>query len=159
RVIFYNRAGRDIVERRDGLSLLRDGLAAARPSDSAALRRTVTSACGHGTDPERQGGSLQIARPSGRRAYAVLVCPLRLPASALAARTPSAIVFCSDPDRAATGVEGVLRELYGLTVAEARVTALLLSGCTIEEASEQLGVSLNTGRTHLKRILGKVDVR
>jgi DNA-binding CsgD family transcriptional regulator len=49
----------------------------------------------------------------------------------------------------------ILRELFSLTPAEARVTAKLGGGWSAEEIAEELGVSLETIRTHIRRILSK----
>jgi DNA-binding CsgD family transcriptional regulator len=53
----------------------------------------------------------------------------------------------------------VLRRLYRLTPAEAAVTTLLLEGLRTDQLAERLGITLFTARTHVKRILSKVDVR
>ena len=53
----------------------------------------------------------------------------------------------------------VLRRLYGLTPAEAAVTVLLLEGLRTDQLAERLGITLFTARTHVKRILSKVDAR
>ncbi len=158
-VIFYNRTGRGIIDRNDGLRLVRDGLTADRAQEATGLRDVIGSACRTGTNGLQRGGSLQVSRSSGGRPYEMLVAPLRLQAFALSASVPTAIAFCSDPDRNPEGLEDVLRQLYGLTPAESRVVSLLLSGFSIQEASERLAISASTGRTHLKRILSKAAVR
>jgi DNA-binding CsgD family transcriptional regulator len=48
--------------------------------------------------------------------------------------------------------------LFGLTAAEARLSAGLARGQNLEELSERYSVSLNTARTHLKRIFNKTGV-
>ena len=47
---------------------------------------------------------------------------------------------------------------FGLTQSETRVTQLLLSGHTAEQAALELGVSLETIRTHIKRTYVKLGV-
>jgi DNA-binding CsgD family transcriptional regulator len=51
-----------------------------------------------------------------------------------------------------------LKQAFGLTPAEARVANSLLGGKTAEETSEELGVSLETVRTHIKRAYAKLGV-
>lgn len=58
-----------------------------------------------------------------------------------------------DPDLAA--VHG----LFGLTRAEAKVAGGLMRGRSITEIAEQLGISINTARTHVARIFTKTDTR
>jgi DNA-binding CsgD family transcriptional regulator len=51
-----------------------------------------------------------------------------------------------------------LSRQHGLTVAETRVLAWMLSGLSNSAIAERLGVSLETVRTHSKRVLGKLGV-
>ncbi|MGI9246521.1 MAG: helix-turn-helix transcriptional regulator [Steroidobacteraceae bacterium] len=53
----------------------------------------------------------------------------------------------------------VLAELYGLTRAQADVARSLYEGYSVEETAEQLQLSPNTVRTHLKQIFTKCDVQ
>lgn len=53
----------------------------------------------------------------------------------------------------------VLTELYGLTRAQSDVARKLYDGCTAEEAAEQLRLSLNTVRSHLKQIFSRCEVQ
>jgi len=53
---------------------------------------------------------------------------------------------------------GDLKQAFGFTPAEARVANSLLSGKTAAEAADNLRVSLETVRTHIKRAYGKLGV-
>ena len=53
----------------------------------------------------------------------------------------------------------VAQNLYGLTTAQAQLAQLLVSGCDLSTASEKLGVSINTVRTHLQRLFDKTGAR
>jgi hypothetical protein len=46
----------------------------------------------------------------------------------------------------------------GLTQAEARIAATLADGCAIREGAARLGLSVNTVKTHLKRIYEKLSI-
>jgi DNA-binding CsgD family transcriptional regulator len=52
----------------------------------------------------------------------------------------------------------VLRQLYGLTKAQAEVARSLYAGRSVEDTALALNLSLNTIRTHLKPIFTKCDV-
>ena len=160
KALFLNRYARTLVDAGDGLVLGRGGLAAARPDESATLGRLVADACGTGLGRGAgAGGSLAVTRPSGRRALTVLVAPLRARSGGFVGATPAAVVFIGDPERTVDGIGDVLHRLYGLTRAEARVATLLLEGRRTEDLAERLGITVLTARTHVKRILAKVDVR
>ncbi|CAN7385552.1 helix-turn-helix transcriptional regulator [Phenylobacterium sp. LjRoot225] len=51
-----------------------------------------------------------------------------------------------------------LHSAFGLTQTESRVAYHLMCGRTAEEASQELGVSLETVRTHIKRAYAKLGV-
>jgi len=52
----------------------------------------------------------------------------------------------------------VLRQLYGLTKAQAEVARSLYAGRSVEDTALALNLSLNTIRTHLKHIFTKCEV-
>jgi DNA-binding CsgD family transcriptional regulator len=51
-----------------------------------------------------------------------------------------------------------LRQAFGLTDAEHSVAEHLMNGHTAEETAAQLGVGIETIRTHIKRTYAKLDV-
>lgn len=63
---------------------------------------------------------------------------------------------------APNGLQGisidVLRQVYGLTPAQAEVARSLFAGHSVEETARALDLSLNTVRTHLKQIFTKCGV-
>lgn len=52
----------------------------------------------------------------------------------------------------------LLRLLFDLTPAEARLTRLLVEGCTLSEAARTLAITEATGRVHLRRVFAKTGV-
>ncbi len=53
--------------------------------------------------------------------------------------------------------ETALCKLYGMTRAEAALVTILLPGKSLDEAAAALSISPHIARTHIKRILMKVD--
>lgn len=158
RVVLANRSAREILASKDGLSLQKDGIHAGRPAETTALRQLVSEAFQTGSRKGMgSGGVLSISRPSMRRPYSLFVTPLRAEQSAFGEPTAVAAVFVSDPERKPETNPEVLKRLYGFTPAEARVAAKLLQGESVEEAADDLHVSVNTARTHVKSMFGKTD--
>jgi DNA-binding CsgD family transcriptional regulator len=60
-----------------------------------------------------------------------------------------------DPLTGGTAATGTLRELFGLTEAEAALAQALQSGVTLAEYARQRALSLNTVYTHLRRLREK----
>ena len=150
RPVFVNAEARRILEAHDGLSLDRGVLSAARPRDTQTLRALVASAA----TPGRGGGSLALGRPSLLRPLGIDVVPLALPAQC--GLPPRAVaVFIIDPERQFEEDAALIARLYALTPAEATVAAQLVAGDSLEEAAERRGITRETARTHMKRILRK----
>ena len=70
---------------------------------------------------------------------------------------PAAALFLSDPEDEAHIDDAMVRRLYGLTPAEARLAVLLAQGHHLDEVGDILKISIHTARTHLKRIFGKTN--
>ena len=71
---------------------------------------------------------------------------------------PSVAVFISDPDQQYVASMDILKELFDLTPAEARVSLLLADGYRLEVAAELLNISIYTVRAHLRSIYEKMNV-
>jgi DNA-binding CsgD family transcriptional regulator len=157
RVVLVNRAARAIVAKDDGLRVGGTDLSAATHEETAQLHTLIRRAAGG------EGGqvhAMKVSRPSNRPALSILVTPTCAnggkPATWPGA---AAVLFINDPDHVISVNEEALCRLYGFTHAEARLSGLLLRGATLGEASRQLGVSINTARTHMKRLFAKSGAR
>ena len=99
-------------------------------------------------------GHVAVSRPSGKRAYAVMVTPL-IAAPLGSVRDAVVAIFVADPTGQMIGGPEVLEDLYQLTHSEAELVRLLAAGLSLDEAAEGRGVSLNTARSHLKHVFAK----
>jgi DNA-binding CsgD family transcriptional regulator len=156
RVIELNRRARELLAKADGLMWERGYLDAQLPGESRALLALIRNAAltgeGKGTHP---GGPISISRPSGRRAFRLLVCPFRPSPLWRGLEPPSATVIMTDPEqRIAQSLEPLVAR-YGLTFAEARLATRLVKGESIAEAAVALNITAHTARTHLKRVFAK----
>lgn len=69
-----------------------------------------------------------------------------------------AVIFVRDPREGEAADPDVLRAMFDLSPAEARLTAELAGGATVEEAAGSLNISLASARTYLKTVFLKTDV-
>jgi DNA-binding CsgD family transcriptional regulator len=152
--LLVNRAAGEIIAERDGLNIYSAKLAAARPCDTAAIRRLIAAASDT-VDDKDSPGIMSLSRPSMRRPLAIAVSSLRTSRTWLAESRPSAIVFIRDPERAATVCPAFIQQLYCLTPAEAAVAALTASGDGLLGVCEKLQITQATARTHLQRVFRK----
>jgi DNA-binding CsgD family transcriptional regulator/PAS domain-containing protein len=158
RLVLANSAADTILRAADGLVRTPGGLHAAHKEDDrrlqaliGGLRRGLAEGC-------TAGGHLQLRRPSGQRAYSVMVAP-GAPAMADGKGEPTILIFVSDPGEAIVSETTVLAELFGFPPAEARLVLSLLSGVALPEFARQAGVTHNTARTLLSRAMARTETR
>jgi DNA-binding CsgD family transcriptional regulator len=146
RVSFANALANAICRETDGLTLRARELVAATKPDSGRLSLALEGAVSKG-----QSASLRLERPSLRRPLSLVITPLQC----IRATPTGAMVLINDPERSAAPPRERLMQAYGLTMAEAGVAQLLLRGNDIAAVAARLTISLETARTHLRRLLVK----
>jgi DNA-binding CsgD family transcriptional regulator len=152
RVLFANRAGHDHIGRSAGLHIEMGRLRVSSAKKDAALRRAVHSIAANPSSPHCR---LEIHRER-RTPVTVLVMPIpNSGAIPLGVAQPAAAILILDADAAAHPDPQMLIDLFSLTSAEARVTALLVRGKNLEEVATELNVSFTTVRTHIRNVLSK----
>ena len=80
---------------------------------------------------------------------------MKLPAQQLLSQSAAAVMFLVDPGTIAATDDEQLAHLYDFTPAEGRLAVRLLRELTVAEAADELHISVNTARTHLKRAFEK----
>jgi DNA-binding CsgD family transcriptional regulator/PAS domain-containing protein len=156
RVRFVSEAAERIVACQDGLAL-QDGALVARATEAderlqRLLQSTLAAARAEQTQLE---DTLVIPRPSGARAYEVLVTPLRADRLAVWPEEPSAMVIIHDPAAAGTLPWELVQRLYGLSPAEAKLSVALAGGWAIKDYAERSAISVETARSQLKAAMAK----
>jgi len=158
-IVHINAAAQRILESKDGLHLSRSGLRASKNDQTAKLRTLVAAAIAARDQPiSGGGGSLRIARPSGKRAYMVLIGPIAAVEVAWSLGRPAVVVFITDPERQAAPPFDLLRRGFGLTPAEARLTVALIQEPDLKTAAERLAITEGTARIYLKQVFEKTGV-
>lgn len=166
--IMVNASANSILARRDGLSIQGDGITAASPDETQALRRALATAIvlsspSPGLDSViKQGaiGRMQISRPSLRLPLRVRVMPMHAVID-WPGVFPRAGLFVTEPDplRDAGALAKSLQTRFRLTPAEAAFAAEIMKGDGQKAAAERRGISIGTARTHLSRIFAKTGAR
>jgi len=155
RVLYSNAAARQIAASRDGLAIDNGHFIALSPRMEAALGEAA-SAVGQGRD--RSPRRLEIPRPSRRKPYRLMLMPIddarTIP---LGVAVPAVTILIIDTESLSEPDPEVLRELFSLTPAEARVSADLVLGKSAEQIAAESKTSIQTVRTHIKRTLSKTE--
>jgi DNA-binding CsgD family transcriptional regulator len=150
RVSYVNRSAAESLDLAPGFS--DPDAAAGEASDPRTLawRRLV------GGDRDWSHSAFVLAHPGDGRSLQLMAAPFGWSdrGGVLGGRFARA-VFIGDPKRRTGDPIGMLNEIYGLTPGETRLTLLLLSDCSLEEAARLLGISRSTVRSVLKRIFEK----
>ena len=104
------------------------------------------------------GGVMLVSRPSGARAYCVVVAPMPAPPLGLAAAHVAAAILISDPEADSGALRDILRRLYQLSEREAEFAVRIGEGQRLEEAAGRAGITYETARSYLKSIFVKLGV-
>lgn len=153
RVLYANAAAREIAALEDGLKIEDGRIRLMTTKHSAALREALGDvAAGRGLPVRR----MDAPRRPPRSPYRLLV--MNVPGSSalpLGVAQPAATILVIDNDTGAEPDLTILREVFALTTAEARITAKLAVGRSVEETAMDLGITVETARTHVRRVLSK----
>jgi DNA-binding CsgD family transcriptional regulator len=151
-----NQAARTLLAEDHGLTLLGRRLSACRPAEARRLQQLVAlAACADAE--QRSGGAMPLPTGTRRRPLSVTVSPLRGDRASLFPGSTAVVVIVTDLDATTTLPEKELRDLFGLTLAEARVALAVAEDLDAAAIAERFGVGMPTVRTHLSRIFDKTE--
>ncbi|MBF0632512.1 MAG: hypothetical protein HQL89_16240 [Magnetococcales bacterium] len=162
--VFINRAAETILAGDSGLKLTPQGIAAPIPAESkqlqTMLRQGLQLATGAGL---LEKNSLQLTHALWDRPplYAVVI-PLRPDRQNTVYTTPipSVLLFLSTLHQPTSSTsEMLLKNLFGLTTAEAHLAQTLTLGSDLEEIAHTKGCTLHTVRNQLKAVFAKTGTR
>jgi len=124
-----NRVAERLVDERAGLRVVE-----ARPGVARALR---------------------IRRDGGARDLGVVVRSVPPAEASDRLDSPAAVVFIRGPAEDVPLARETIRQLFDLTPAEASLAALLAAGHKLDRAANELGITRNTARAHLRSVFSK----
>jgi DNA-binding CsgD family transcriptional regulator len=153
RVLVANQAAMQELDRGKGLVMHGGQLSACAPNINTRLRAAILAALGN---PERPGETLIVRRGGHLAPTWIVVTPLsRTLRRVVGQESQVALIFISLPQRLNQPLVTILKTCYGLTPAEGKLALLIFEGHRLNSAAERLGISVNTARTHMKRIYTK----
>jgi DNA-binding CsgD family transcriptional regulator len=101
--------------------------------------------------------------PADCSGFSMCISPVRLPVSVIVKPhkngNAAAVVAVSDPNEKLVPDIRVLMMLYGVTATEGAVASALVSGLNVAETAKAHAMTVNTVRTHLKRLFEKTGAR
>ncbi len=147
---------RVIFDMNDGLSLENGKIRFQDKSQEQEFYRQVDTleSIGEGTY------NVSVERPSGKPAFQVLLMAMKTNSStylSVGNQTFLTVYIHNPTDEVKLSIDQ-LRTYYGFTKAEANVARALFMYTNLQEAADSLHVSINTVRTHLRRVYEKANV-
>lgn len=162
RVARPNRSALELFASAAGLVVRHGRLRLASGEAQSRLERILEATRNPGV--AQTGGRKQlpevitIARASGVSGAAVAVRRLHSPADLRADHAPVVAVYVSQLEPGAAIPAELIRELLGVTRAEAELAARLTGGATLDEAAADLAITRATVRTQLYSIFRKTGL-
>ena len=155
RVVLTNRSADAILSSGRALAIRGGTLTARHVADrtrlESLLRSTIETSIGRS---QSNGGMMTIHDDDRSEPMSVIATPFRSH-RVLVGERPRALIFIVDPGAKPMSRAQLLRDLYGLSPAECRLSELLHEGVDVNAAADRLRVTIATARFMLKRIFRK----
>ncbi|MGF6395132.1 DNA-binding CsgD family transcriptional regulator/PAS domain-containing protein [Pseudomonas plecoglossicida] len=159
KVLQTNQVAERLLQEKDGIKQVNDGLQVGSPRDTQEFRRLVRQAMlSQKGNQATVVEAMRVTRPSGRADLGIIVRSVPLAAWSEGKQCPAVVIFISDPEQQSSAPQEIVRALFDFTPAETQLAMLLANGLTLDEASEELGISRNTSRAHLRSTFSKTGV-
>ena len=152
RVEYTNEAASGLLDEGVGVEWAKGQLALAFEWQTRRLREIVAQAA---SCVEARGGALVVERSDGTPGPELIVTPL----PAAGAGVGRALILAAPRAGTARTAVDVLQRSFGLTRAEARLTARLAEHFNLRDAASAEQISYETARTYFKRAAEKLGVR
>ena len=150
-VVRHNAKAKQLLG--NGLDLSNRALRCIYPNDSLALNRAIAASIGSlVSKPNIVVAKRPLLRP-------LIIQSIRLTGLAGAVFSPArTMLVVSDPGGPITPTPvDYAQKAFGLTLAEGRLIGHLEKGLSLAMAAEMMNVTIETARSHLKRVFDKTD--
>lgn len=160
RVVQMNVAARKIVERKDALRLDRGALVALETRADVQLQRMIFGAGAAGTGRNLMlGGTCALPRGKSGHPLSAMVAPTGVTGIFPSSRRASVVVLVEEPVQRPPQPFVMFSKSFKLSQAEALLAQRLLTGLSLRQAADELGIRESTARSHLKRVFAKTGAR
>jgi DNA-binding CsgD family transcriptional regulator/PAS domain-containing protein len=159
RILSCNEMASQLLAQRDGLIQIKDSL----HLHNRELTHNLQALIAQVLETQRTGApavveALRVLRPSGLSDLGMVIRPIPSNQWSEGQSVPSVVVFVSDPETGSQVPTQVITRLFGFTPTEANLVMLLVNGLTLDEVAQQLNITRNTARTHLRSMFHKTGV-
>lgn len=158
RVLYANAAMETLLRRRDGLAMRGAELVATADGAQPVLEAYIDRMAlrwreQHGDSP----APLQLRDRRGN-VMSLQAIPLGTTGSPSSAGMPSCLLTVGTSETLAPMSDQAMRDAFGFTPAEAKLSRLLASTGTLRDAAREMNITYETARAYLKVVFGKAAV-
>jgi DNA-binding CsgD family transcriptional regulator len=156
RIVSTNALAERFLHEGEGVQRRGDEIAFSATANRRIVEALLTPDAG---TAERKGATGVTRFRIDRPVHGDLVAtarPLNLPA--IHSGTGALALFLARPAGESTPDPQVLRDVLGLTMAEARLASVLNRGLSLVDAAKQLGIAHNTAKVQLRSVFAKTGV-
>lgn len=158
-VIYINANGRKAISDDNCLILKGGKIEALFPDENARLQKLMSNVSKTGSgDGIGHGGVMAVSSKSIPNRYVLEIIPLAHSHDFFTAERPVGLIMIGDPDQTIRLKGEQLQALYNLTPRESQIAVLLADGARPQDLCAKHGITLNTLKTHRRRIFDKVGV-
>jgi DNA-binding CsgD family transcriptional regulator/PAS domain-containing protein len=155
-VVQMNSAAERLFSRKLGIGLRGRRVIGATARETSLLREAIRGALEQrAARAPALAEVLRLPPAKGAEGLGILIRPIPLGQETDGRASPALALFVSDPEAESAVPLDVVRQLFGLTRAEASLAARLASGLSLDESAEALGIAHNTARAQLRSAFGK----
>jgi DNA-binding CsgD family transcriptional regulator/PAS domain-containing protein len=158
RVIFSNPAAEQRLG--DPVQVVRGRLRMSSSNSAVKLDEAISQSL-HGVAPELMADlkPILVESAASDRRFAIYLLPIFQPILAERFLTHTrAIVLVIEQKRDEPADPAIVRDLFGLTLGEAKIASMIGAGLSPRNAAEKLGIKEETARTHLKKVFSKTGI-
>jgi len=159
--VYMNQQAEFLSRQSHAMVVNKHELVATDPEERRTLERLIGEAVETGRGlGAKSGGVINLGRFSDFPLY-LLVAPMRTERNdlGLSAHRVCCAVFITSPNREVAASVESIREMFGITNAEANLVWELANGNTLEDIAVKFGISKNTARDQLKSVFSKTGQR
>ena len=157
-VVSANERAQDLLRKGDGLSCRDGALHAGLCEEDDKLQKVIARAM-FSDGAARAGGSVVLTREHSVTRLVLHITPVAAGGVGESGGRLRALVLLVDPDARSRLDPDRLRELLGLTPAEAQIASMLVEGRTMREIAGVTGRSPITVKWHVQHLFNRVGVR
>jgi DNA-binding CsgD family transcriptional regulator len=161
-VAFLSVAAKNILDQSDGLFIANNKLLASTALENAHLKKLLDEAvCSCAKNGGRNANGIDIemyvSRPSNKQPLHLRIVPVT-PINIESSGDGQVIILIRDLEANFTGLIKRLQDNFHLTPRECECATMLAEGVPLNEIAEQMNISEQTIREHLKHMFMKMKV-